>query len=227
MRRQLIVVLAVFMAGAAGGWAFAQQQKTSVSPEDFIQIQELLWRNHWGFDFATEDHADLWTSTFTPDAELEQGGRVVRRGAQDVRQMALDYYKDAPTRKMRHFTSTFYIRPTAEGANLQAFWYITTQEPGQTGMRLGGSGRYNSDVVKTSGGWKIKRHRVLGDDAYHGPEEREHPLESVPGSDALPDRSRETRRALEAFVKKSGAAFWIEHDATLFAHQKKSPAFYD
>ncbi len=163
MRRRLMVALVVFVAGAASGWAVAQQRKTSVNPDDFIQIQELLWKNHWGFDFTTEDHADLWTSTFTPDAELEQGGRVVRSGLQDIRQMALDYYKDQPTRKMRHWTSTFYIRPTPEGANLRAFWYITTQEPGQTGMRIGGSGQYNSDVVKTPAGWRIKRHRVVSD----------------------------------------------------------------
>jgi hypothetical protein len=30
-------------------------------------------------------------------------------------------------------------------------------------MRIGGSGQYNSDVVKTPDGWKIRRHRVIGD----------------------------------------------------------------
>jgi glyoxylase-like metal-dependent hydrolase (beta-lactamase superfamily II) len=67
---------------------------------------------------------------------------------------------------------------------------------------------------------------VLGGDVYHGPEERERPLETVPSSDA-PEQAKATRAALEAFVKTTGAAFWIEHDAALFKQQKKSPQFYD
>lgn len=67
---------------------------------------------------------------------------------------------------------------------------------------------------------------VLGGDVYHGPEERTRPLETVPSSDAL-EQSKATRAALEAFVKQSGSAFWIEHDAALFKGQKRSPEFYD
>jgi N-acyl homoserine lactone hydrolase len=76
---------------------------------------------------------------------------------------------------------------------------------------------------------RLARHGplVLGGDIYHDSAERERPQQTVPESDAQPARSKATRAAIEAFVKKTGAAFWIEHDAALFAGQKKAPEFYD
>jgi hypothetical protein len=36
-----------------------------------------------------------------------------------------------------------------------------------------------------------------------------------------------SRAAVEAFLKKSGAQLWIQHDLTANAKLKKSPSFYE
>ena len=162
MRHRLISAILVIFAFAVG-YAYAQQRGgPALSAADYGEIQRLLWTNHQGFDFATEDNADLWTSTFLPDGEIHNSGRVVA-GEDAIREFALGYFRDDPERKIRHWTSTFYITPNPEGATLSAFWYIMTQESGQTGLSIGPAGRYESDVVKTPQGWRIKKHGVFGE----------------------------------------------------------------
>jgi hypothetical protein len=41
------------------------------------------------------------------------------------------------------------------------------------------------------------------------------------------EESAVSRAKIEAFVEKTGAQLWIEHDAATFAKLKKSPAYYD
>jgi N-acyl homoserine lactone hydrolase len=65
---------------------------------------------------------------------------------------------------------------------------------------------------------------VLTGDLYHYPGERT--------LNRMPDREKtlgtaESRAAVEALVKSSGAQLWIGHDISGFATLKKSPAFYD
>ena len=153
------VVLVVF--AFAAGFVYAQQRgEPALAADDYAAIQRLLWTNHQGFDFATDDNADLWTSTFVPDAEIHNSGRVVA-GGEAIREFALDYFKTDPRRKIRHWTSTFHITPSAEGATLAAFWFIMTQSGGEDGLRIGSGGRYESTVVRTPTGWRIKKHVVL------------------------------------------------------------------
>ena len=115
--RTWFVIVALCGVVAAASWGYAQQRGTpTVTAQDFVEIQQLLWRNHQGFDFASRDNADMWVSTFTPDAELNSPGRAVV-GEEAIRQLALDYFKDDPQRRIRHWTSTFLVTPTPEGAN--------------------------------------------------------------------------------------------------------------
>jgi N-acyl homoserine lactone hydrolase len=66
---------------------------------------------------------------------------------------------------------------------------------------------------------------LLSGDLYHYPEERT--LDRVPTFDVDPALTRRTRRAIDAFLKKSGAQLWIQHDFRANAALKKAPAFYD
>jgi glyoxylase-like metal-dependent hydrolase (beta-lactamase superfamily II) len=65
---------------------------------------------------------------------------------------------------------------------------------------------------------------VLSGDLYHYPGERT--------LNRMPDREKtagtpESRAAIEALVKQSGAQLWIGHDIANFARLKKSPEYYD
>jgi N-acyl homoserine lactone hydrolase len=66
---------------------------------------------------------------------------------------------------------------------------------------------------------------VLSGDLYHYPEERK--LGRVPTFEFDQDQTRATRMAIEAFLKKTGAQLWIQHDFAGNAKLKKSPSFYE
>jgi N-acyl homoserine lactone hydrolase len=66
---------------------------------------------------------------------------------------------------------------------------------------------------------------LVAGDLYHYPEEGT--MKRFPTFEFNKDQSAASRAAIEAFLQKSGAQMWIEHDAATFAKLKKSPAFYD
>jgi N-acyl homoserine lactone hydrolase len=66
---------------------------------------------------------------------------------------------------------------------------------------------------------------LLAGDLYHYPEERT--LNRVPTFDFNQDQTRASRVATDAFLKKTGAQLWIQHDFVGNAKLKKSPAYYD
>jgi glyoxylase-like metal-dependent hydrolase (beta-lactamase superfamily II) len=66
---------------------------------------------------------------------------------------------------------------------------------------------------------------VLSGDLYHYPEERI--LNRLPTFEFNVDQTRESRAAIDAFLKKTGAQLWIQHDFTAMAKIKKAPAFYE
>ncbi len=66
---------------------------------------------------------------------------------------------------------------------------------------------------------------VLAGDLYHYPEERT--LNRLPTADADVEQTRQSRAWLEAFLMRTGARLWIQHDLTAARAWKKSPTYYD
>jgi N-acyl homoserine lactone hydrolase len=66
---------------------------------------------------------------------------------------------------------------------------------------------------------------VLSGDLWHYPEERK--LNRFPKTEFNLDQTVASRAAIEAFMKKTGAQLWIEHDFTANAKLKKAPAYYE
>ena len=66
---------------------------------------------------------------------------------------------------------------------------------------------------------------LLAGDLYHYPEERT--LDRVPSFDANRDQTRATRKQTEAFLKSTGAQFWIQHDKLLYDKLKHAPDYID
>ena len=66
---------------------------------------------------------------------------------------------------------------------------------------------------------------LLEGDLYHLPEERT--LDRVPTFDFDAAMTRATRVKTEAFLKKTGAVMWIQHDPPTNAKLKKAPDYYD
>jgi N-acyl homoserine lactone hydrolase len=66
---------------------------------------------------------------------------------------------------------------------------------------------------------------VLSGDLYHYPEERAQ--HKVPKTDFNREQTAASRDAIEAFLKKTGAQLWIQHDSTGNSKLKKAPSYYD
>jgi glyoxylase-like metal-dependent hydrolase (beta-lactamase superfamily II) len=66
---------------------------------------------------------------------------------------------------------------------------------------------------------------VLAGDLYHYPEERT--LNRLPTTEFNEQQTRASRDAIEAFLKRTGAQLWIQHDLTAHAKLKKAPEYYD
>ncbi len=66
---------------------------------------------------------------------------------------------------------------------------------------------------------------VLSGDLYHYPEE--HTLNRLPTREFNAEQTAASRSAIEAFLKKTGAQLWIEHDIKANAKLKKAPQYYD
>ena len=66
---------------------------------------------------------------------------------------------------------------------------------------------------------------VLSGDLYHYPEERT--LNRMPPRELEGGQTAASRAAVEAFLRKTGAQLWIEHDFKANAKLRKSPQFYE
>ena len=66
---------------------------------------------------------------------------------------------------------------------------------------------------------------VISGDLYHYPEERS--LKRVPTFDSDPRQTAASRAALDVFLKKTGAALWIQHDLVGNGKLHKAPEYYE
>jgi glyoxylase-like metal-dependent hydrolase (beta-lactamase superfamily II) len=66
---------------------------------------------------------------------------------------------------------------------------------------------------------------LLSGDLYHYPEERK--LDRVPTFEFNQEQTRATRVAIDAFLKRTGAQLWIQHDFVANARLKKAPDYYE
>jgi glyoxylase-like metal-dependent hydrolase (beta-lactamase superfamily II) len=66
---------------------------------------------------------------------------------------------------------------------------------------------------------------LLSGDLYHYPEERR--LNRLPTFEFNQEQTRASRVAIEAFLKKTGAQLWIQHDFRANAKLKKAPDYYE
>ena len=66
---------------------------------------------------------------------------------------------------------------------------------------------------------------VLSGDLYHYPEEVT--ADRYPSNEFNKDQTRQSRLAIQAFLKQSGAKLWIQHDYAAFQKLKKAPGYYE
>ena len=66
---------------------------------------------------------------------------------------------------------------------------------------------------------------VLSGDLYHYPQERS--MNRLPTFEFNEEQTRASRKAVDAFLMKTGAQLWIQHDLTAHGKLKKAPSYYE
>jgi N-acyl homoserine lactone hydrolase len=66
---------------------------------------------------------------------------------------------------------------------------------------------------------------LLGGDLWHYPEERG--TDKVPPIESSKEQTLASRKAIEAFLKASGAQLWIQHNVATFRRLKTAPQYFD
>jgi len=153
--RTLIAVGLVACVLVAGAIVRAQQRNTAAStstltPQDYIDIQQLVSSYPYGLDGNTDNGA-TYASLFAPGGVF---GRPRTEGRDNL--AALANREPHGANYVRHFITNHVIEPSPGGAIGREYAVIIDiGESGQPG-RIFLGGRYDDEYVKTPQGWKFK-----------------------------------------------------------------------
>ena len=151
--RTLIAVGLVACVLVTGAILRAQQRAAAnpmLTPQDYIDIQQLVSNYPYGLDGNTDNGA-TYASLFAPGAVF---GRPRTEGRDNLAALANTQPRGA--NYVRHFITNHVIEPSPGGAIGREYAVIIdigeNGKPG--GIALGG--RYDDEYVKTPQGWKFK-----------------------------------------------------------------------
>jgi hypothetical protein len=145
----------------SGGLALAQMRtaKTSVTTQDYVEIQQLYARYATLIDAGD---AEGWANTFTPDGVFNNSSR----GHDALVQFVHDWRDKRNGAARRHWNSNLVVTPTEQGAAGSIYLLlldISTRPPVPVSSSV-----YEDALVKTPQGWRFKS-RVLHGDAAPRP----------------------------------------------------------
>jgi uncharacterized protein (TIGR02246 family) len=148
--RLLISIGAVSVSLAVG----AQQAGQPLTPQDHVEIQELVARYSHALDSAA-DNGNMLAGLFTPDGVLTAEDGQVYTGRAKLAEYARATGRGALN--VRHFSYKAIIDPSATGATGKTLvTFASIGKAGQPATELEG-GRYWDEFVKTAEGWRIKK----------------------------------------------------------------------
>ena len=162
LKRKLVAPVSLLVAVAGVSWGYAQQKSApgTLTPQDYIDIQQLVARYAFAIDNCTNnghDYADL----YTPDGWFapSQGGRLLTKyeGRDRLAEAALGGAKDCagvPWKGITHMLVNHVIQPSREGA-IGKVYLVAIGLDGEPG-KVEAQGHYEDVYVKTANGWRFK-----------------------------------------------------------------------
>ena len=137
-------------AVAVRGQQRAAAQASSLTPQDYIDIQQLVSSYAYGLDGNTDNGA-TYANLFAPGGVF---GRPRTEGRENLAALANTQPRGA--NYVRHFITNHVIEPSPGGAIGREYAVIIDiGENGNPG-RIALGGRYDDEYVKTPQGWKFK-----------------------------------------------------------------------
>lgn len=151
--RTVVVIGLVAGVLVAGAIVRAQQRgavASTLTPQDYIDIQQLVSNYPYGLDGNTDNGA-TYASLFAPGGVF---GRPRTEGRDNL--AALANREPRGKNYVRHFITNHVIEPSPGGAIGREYCVIIDMgENGEPG-RIFLGGRYDDEYVKTPQGWKFK-----------------------------------------------------------------------
>jgi hypothetical protein len=151
----LVVVVAAIVAVSGVSWGYAQQRKIggTLSPADYIEIQQLYAQYARSIDAAD---GEAFAGTFTADGEF--GGAVGRAALIEFGNHRFDRWNGAQS---RHWNTNLIVTATPEGA--KGSCYLMTFNATANPPTERGSGVYDDTLIRTAQGWRFKKRLLQSD----------------------------------------------------------------
>jgi hypothetical protein len=141
MRTRLVCTVTLVVGAVALALA-GQQSVGKLSPEDYIEIEQLYARyNH----LIDSGDAEGYASLFTPDGSFN---------ANKGHDALVQFIRNRNAPNLRHWNTNLVITPTAEGAR-GAVYLMFLNVAGRPAA-VGNAGKYEDTLVKTPQGWRFK-----------------------------------------------------------------------
>ena len=159
-RRAVVVLSGLIMLGAGFGCTPVQGQahESSLTPQDYIDIQQLYARYVRAVDMGGSGDGSDYLALFTEDATFEEKGKLEHiYEYADMQEMIQGYHASLQKNgySSRHVFTGLYISQTPEGAqgSVYALRFNVTATPPVVLQ----SGVYEDTLVKTPSGWRFKK----------------------------------------------------------------------
>jgi hypothetical protein len=170
IRTPLVAGFSLITAFAVGfGFAVhGQQRKPTLTPQDYMEIQQLVAKYPYTLDGGL-DHGKALADLFTDDGEFHQQTGRVWKGRQELMTIA-NKSQETPN-ALGHFIMNHWIEPTPDGA-IGKEYLITVSAFGdeKDGRRASTVTPYHYEDVyaKTPAGWRFKSRTVVERDPNTG-----------------------------------------------------------
>ena len=151
-QRVLASVVVMFVAGCFT-WAWAQRPKSSMTADDYIEIQQLYARYNNAIDSGD---AEAYAATFVPD------GVFNTNNGHDALVGFINNWRDnLKGTNRRHWNTNLAIMPTAEGASGSV--YLLLVDVSVRPPIITAAAKYDDQLVKTPQGWRFKKRVTKGE----------------------------------------------------------------
>ena len=130
---------------------------TSLSPADYIGIQQLIAQSAYALDTAA-DHGEVYAQLFAPDGVFaaQTGHPFAIKGRAQLAAFATGDLTHRGPAYVRDYETNYIISPARDGATGRVYVvWIEVGENGDPGVVRGG-GHYDDIYFKTRDGWRIR-----------------------------------------------------------------------
>ena len=166
MRRTLVVMTVVVVGAFAAGWVSAQGNSgSSLTGQDYAEIEQLIARYNQGLDF---EDLDMYASIFTEDAVWRGPGRELVGREAMVESVGQRMASRPHEHERRHWQNNSVITPRPNGAVARTYFvsFEVSYQPPKPAV----SGHYDDILVRTPDGWRIKERALTVDESLRNKE---------------------------------------------------------